>query len=132
VEKISIDYGIMEKSDRVVVVKLDQKWSDLGNFSAIYDELEKDAVGNVVCECDPLLLNSDGNFIYSKCGKIVSLIDIKDMIIVDTSDALLICPKSSSQKVKEIVSELKNKKDERANSLPALGVLHLTRRIPRP
>jgi len=114
VEKISIDYGIMEKSDRVVVVKLDKKWSDLGNFSAIYDELEKDAVGNVVYECEPLLLNSDGNFIYSKCGKIVSLIDIKDMIIVDTSDALLICPKSSSQKVKEIVSELKNKKDERA------------------
>ena len=114
VEKISIDYGIMEKSDRVVVVKLDQKWSDLGNFSAIYDELEKDSVGNVVYECDPLLLNSDGNFIYSKCDKIVSLIDIKDMIIVDTSDALLICPKSSCQKVKEIVSELKDKNDERA------------------
>ena len=114
VEKISIDYGIMEKSDRVVVVKLDQKWSDLGNFSAIYDELEKDSGGNVIYECDPLLLNSDGNFIYSKCGKIVSLIDIRDMIIVDTSDALLICPKSSCEKVKEIVSELKNKNDERA------------------
>ena len=114
VDKISIDYGIMEKSDKVAVVKLDQKWSDLGNFAAIYDELEKDAAGNVVHECDPLLLNSDGNLVYSKCGKIVSLIDIKDMVIVDTSDALLICPKSSSQKVKEIVSELKDRNDERA------------------
>lgn len=113
-DSISIDYGIMEKSDKVAVVKLDQKWSDLGNFAAIYDELEKDSVGNVIHECDPLLLNSDGNLVYSKCGKIVSLIDVKDMVVVDTTDALLICPKSSSQKVKEIVSELKGRKDERA------------------
>lgn len=61
-----------------------------------------------------MLLNSDGNLVYSRCGKIVSLIDVKDMVVVDTSDALLICPKSSSQKVKEIVSELKGRKDERA------------------
>lgn len=113
-DKVSIDYGIMEKSDRVAVVKLGQKWSDLGNFEAIYDELEKDSVGNVIHECDPMLLNSDGNLVYSKCGKIVSLIDVKDMVIVDTSDALLICPKSSSQKVKEIVSDLKSRNDERA------------------
>ncbi|AKB75717.1 Mannose-1-phosphate guanylyltransferase (GDP) [Methanosarcina lacustris Z-7289] len=114
VDKVSIDYGIMEKSDRVAVVKLEQKWSDLGNFEAIYDELEKDSVGNVIHECDPMLLNSDGNLVYSKCGKIVSLIDVKDMVIVDTSDALLICPKSSSQRVKEIVSDLKGRNDERA------------------
>jgi mannose-1-phosphate guanylyltransferase/mannose-6-phosphate isomerase len=114
VDKISIDYGIMEKSDKVAVVKLDQKWSDLGNFAAIYDELEKDSVGNVIQECDPLLINSDGNLIYSKSNKIVSLIDVKDMIVVDTSDALLVCPKSSSQKVKDVVAELKNRNDERA------------------
>ena len=114
VEKVSIDYGIMEKSNRVAVVMLEHKWSDLGNFAAIYDEFEKDSGGNAVYECDPLLLDSGGNLIYSKCGKIVSLIDIKDMVIVDTSDALLICPKSSSQKVKDIVSELKDRKDERA------------------
>jgi mannose-1-phosphate guanylyltransferase/mannose-6-phosphate isomerase len=113
-DKVSIDYGIMEKSDKVAVVKLGQKWSDLGNFEAIYDELEKDANENVVHECDPMLLNSNGNLVYSKCDKIVSLIDVKDMVIVDTSDALLICPKSSSQKVKEIVSDLKSRNDERA------------------
>lgn len=114
VDKISVDYGIMEKSDRVAVVKLEQKWSDLGNFAAIYDELKKDPVGNVIQECDPMLINSDGNLVYSQDGKIVSLIDIKDMVIVDTSDALLVCPKSSSQKVKDIVSTLKDRNDERA------------------
>ena len=76
--------------------------------------LKRISVGNVIQDCDPLLINSDGNLIASKCGKIVSLIDIKDMIVVDTSDALLICPKSSSQKVKDVVSELKNRNDERA------------------
>ncbi len=71
-DNISIDYGIMEKSDKVAVVRLDQKWSDLGNFAAIYDELEKDSVGNVIHDCDPMLLNSDGNLLYSRSGKIVS------------------------------------------------------------
>ena len=114
VEKISVDYGIMEKSDRVAVVRLDHKWSDLGNFSAIYDEFEKDKDENVVHRCDPFLLNSTGNLIHSKTGKIVSLIDVSDFVVVDTPDALLVCPKESSQKVKEIVTELKNRDDERA------------------
>ncbi|MFY1111924.1 MAG: sugar phosphate nucleotidyltransferase, partial [Methanosarcinaceae archaeon] len=114
VEKISVDYGIMEKSDRVAVVRLDHKWSDLGNFSAIYDEFEKDLDENVVHRCDPFLLNSTGNLIHSKTGKIVSLIDVSDFVVVDTPDALLVCPKESSQKVKEIVTELKDRDDERA------------------
>ncbi|MCQ1535180.1 mannose-1-phosphate guanylyltransferase/mannose-6-phosphate isomerase [Methanosarcina sp. KYL-1] len=114
VDKISVDYGIMEKSDRVAVVKLSRKWSDLGNFAALYDEFEKDSAENAVQGCDPLLFNSEGNLVYSKSGKIVSLIDVKDMVVVDTSDALLVCPKSSSQRVKEVVSELKERDDERA------------------
>lgn len=114
VENISVDYGIMEKSDRVAVVKLNRKWSDLGDFAAIYAEFEKDSKENAVKECDPLLFNSERNLVYSKPGKLVSLIDVKDMVVVDTSDALLVCPRSSSQKVKELVSELKNRNDERA------------------
>ncbi len=113
-KSISIDYGIMEKSTRVAVVRLAGKWSDLGNFSAIYDEFEKDANGNVVYGCDDVLINSAGNLIYSKPKKLVSLIDVRDMVVVDTPDALLVCPRSSSQKVKDVVAELKNKKDGRA------------------
>jgi mannose-1-phosphate guanylyltransferase/mannose-6-phosphate isomerase len=114
VPSISIDYGIMEKSSRVAVVRLDEKWSDVGNFGAMYDEFEKDSSGNVVYGCDKLLIDSAYNLIYSKPKKLVSLIDVKEMVIVDTPDALLVCPRSSSQKVKEIVSELKKKNDERA------------------
>lgn len=114
VPSISIDYGIMEKSSRVAVVRLDGKWSDLGNFDAMYDELEKDGSGNVIYGCDHVLLDSADNLIYSKPKKLVSLIDLSGMVVVDTPDALLVCPRSSSQKVKEVVSLLKKKNDERA------------------
>ena len=111
---VSIDYGIMEKSNRVAVVKLDHKWSDLGNFDALYDENEKDEQGNVVYDCDNVLIDSTDNLIYSKPNKIVSLIDVNDMVVVDTPDALLICPRKSSQKVKDVVTALKDANDERA------------------
>ncbi|MBU4221445.1 MAG: mannose-1-phosphate guanylyltransferase/mannose-6-phosphate isomerase [Euryarchaeota archaeon] len=114
VPSISIDYGVMEKSSRVAVVRLDGKWSDLGNFDAMYDEFEKDSSGNVVYGCDNVLLDSADNLIYSKPKKLVSLIDVNGMVVVDTPDALLVCPRNSSQKVKELVSMLKKKNDERA------------------
>ncbi|SDF58448.1 mannose-1-phosphate guanylyltransferase (GDP) /mannose-6-phosphate isomerase, type 2 [Methanolobus vulcani] len=111
---ISIDYGIMEKSDHVAVVKIEDRWSDLGNFNAIYEEFDKDENSNVIYNCDYELINSSGNLIYSKLDKIVSLIDTNNMIVIDTPDALLVCPKESSQKVKEVVSNLKEKEDVRA------------------
>ena len=111
---VSIDYGIMEKSNRVAVVKIEQKWSDLGTFNAIYDEFEKDDAGNVIYDCDDILVNSNDNLIYSKPNKIVSLIDVNDMVVVDTPDALLVCPRESSQKVKDVAIMLKENCDERA------------------
>ncbi len=111
---ISIDYGIMEKSGRVAVVKLEYKWSDLGDFDSMYLETEKNEKGNALYNCEDISINSTANLIYSKKGKAVSLIDVNDMVVVDTDDALLVCPRRSSQKVKEIVTALKEKKDERA------------------
>jgi len=111
---ISVDYGLMEKSKLVAVVKLDHKWSDLGNFDALYGENEKYEQGNVVYDCDDVLIDSTDNLIYSKPDKIVSLIDIHDMVVVDTPDALLVCPRKSSQRVKDVVTALKDANDERA------------------
>ena len=114
VPSISIDYGIMEKSSCVAVIRLDEKWSDLGNFDAMYDEFPKDSSGNVVYGCDNVSIGSNDNLIYSKPKKLVSLIDVSGMVVVDTPDALLVCPRSSSQKVKDLVSALKKNDDERA------------------
>ena len=115
IPSISIDYGVMEKSDRVSVVRLNEKWSDLGNFDAIYDEFQKDESSNVTYDCDKVMIDSKNNLVFSKTNKLVSLIDTNNMIIVDTSDALLVCPRESNQKVKDVVAQLKAKKDSRAS-----------------
>lgn len=113
VPSISVDYGIMEKSRKAAVVKLDFKWSDMGDFDSMYSEAGKDAKGNAVYDCDDVSLDSSKNLIYSRPGKAVSLIDVDDMVVVDTPDALLVCPRKSSQRVKEVASALKKRKDER-------------------
>jgi len=115
IPSLSIDYGLMEKSNRMAVVKLDNKWSDLGNFEAMYGEFEKNEQDNVVYNCTDASIDSRRNLIFSSKNKAVSLIDVDDMVVVDTRDALLVCPRSSSQKVKDVVSRLKEQGDERAD-----------------
>jgi mannose-1-phosphate guanylyltransferase/mannose-6-phosphate isomerase len=112
---VSIDYGIMEKSSRVSVVRLGCKWSDLGNFEAFYVESEKDKTNNCSPSCENIFVDSSNNFVHSNAKKLVSLIDINDMIVVDTTDALMICPRKSSEKVKEVVTLLRKRNDERIN-----------------
>ncbi|MCZ7393364.1 MAG: mannose-1-phosphate guanylyltransferase/mannose-6-phosphate isomerase [Candidatus Methanoperedens sp.] len=110
---ISIDYGILEKSQRVAVVRLAYKWSDLGDFESMFAETGKNEHGNATYNCDDISINSTGNLLYSKQDKAVSLIDVNDMVVVDTPDALLVCPRKSCQKVKDVVAALKERKDER-------------------
>ncbi|MCR4942355.1 MAG: mannose-1-phosphate guanylyltransferase/mannose-6-phosphate isomerase [Campylobacter sp.] len=102
----SIDYAVLEKSQNVKVVYADMAWSDLGSFDSLYDEFEKDEFGNTKCQ-NHININSSRNLIFSNTRK-VATIDIDDMIIVDTKDALLVCKKGSSQKVKQVVAKLKD------------------------
>lgn len=100
----SIDYAVMEKSLSVKVVPSAIGWSDLGSFDALYDELPHDEAGNTVTD-HHIAIDSRQNLIYaSKC---VATIDIENMIVVDTPDALLVCRRASSQKVKDVVARLK-------------------------
>lgn len=102
----SIDYAVMEKSDKVKVVPASIGWSDLGSFDALYDELPKNESGNTLHH-DHINLGSKNNLIYS--NKTIATVDIEDLIVVDTCDALLISRKGSTQKVKEVVTELKRR-----------------------
>lgn len=111
-DKISIDYGIMEKSRNVTVAPADIGWNDLGSFDAFYDVFNKDDNGNIV-DSENILIDSSNNYIYSEKGKLVSTVDVHDLIIVDNRDALLICKKDQSQKVKNIVETLKKRDDNR-------------------
>ncbi len=101
----SIDYAVMEKSNIVKVVPSDINWSDVGSFDALYDELPKDENNNTLNE-NHISIDSKNNLIYGNEKKIAT-VDIEDIIIVDTGDALLISKKGSSQKVKQVVAEIK-------------------------
>ena len=113
IPSISVDYGLMETSDCVGVVRLDYKWSDLGTFDAMYNAFDKNEENNVIFKCLDACINSRRNLIHASKDKVVSLINVNDMIIVDTKDALLVCPRDSTQEVKDVVSRLKEQGDER-------------------
>ncbi len=117
----SIDYAVMEKSSKVKVVVADIDWSDLGSFDALSKEFEKDENGNTINE-NLIAINSKDNFVYSK-DKLISLVNIDDLIVVDTADALLISKKGDSQKIKDIVKELKGRES-------TLHHIHLTAHRP--
>lgn len=117
----SIDYAVMELSDKVKVIASDIDWSDVGSFDALYQEFPKDEDGNTLCE-KYISIDSKNNLIIPSNRKI-STVDIEDLIIVDTPDALLISKKGSSQKVKQVVAELKKRGTELHN-------IHLTAHRP--
>lgn len=119
----SIDYAVMEKSKKVKVVASAIDWSDLGSFDALYEELDHDDAGNALLLAGnmeqreyldvPITENAKNNLIISE--KQVAAIDVEDLFIVDTADALLVTKKGSSQKVKEVVKTLKKKESELPN-----------------
>jgi mannose-1-phosphate guanylyltransferase / mannose-6-phosphate isomerase len=99
-ESISIDYGLLEHSKRVAVVTLETAWSDLGTFKALYDVEHHDPEGNVgTAE----FLDAYNNFVHAPM-KHVGLIGVHDLIVVDTTDALLVCDTAHAEQVKQLVS----------------------------
>jgi starch synthase len=109
---ISIDYGIIEKSSKVMVVPAEIGWNDLGSFDSFYNVFNKDEANNIVNSTN-ILLDSSNNIVYSEPGKLVAAVGVEDLIIIDNRDALLVCKKEESQKVKEIVKILKERNDLR-------------------
>lgn len=107
----SIDYAVIEKSTKVKVVPCDFGWSDLGSYDSLYDEVKAADEDNAILlrgedPQSPININSQNNLVVARDRQIV-LIDIEDLLVVDTADALLISKKGSSQKVKEAVELLK-------------------------
>lgn len=113
----SIDYAVMEKSTKVKVVPSDINWSDVGSFDSLYEELPKDKDGNTK-NPNHISVDSKNNLIYGNQRKIAT-VDMEDTIIVDTGDALLVSKKGSSQKVKQIVAEIR--KDTQLHNIHLQG-----------
>lgn len=103
----TIDYGIMEHAKQVAVIPLDAGWSDVGSWTALFDLMERDSANNAVLG-DHIGVGTQGSLIYTN-KRLVATIGLEDMIVIDTDDALLICPKDRAQDVKKIVDELKRR-----------------------
>ncbi len=102
---ISIDYGVMEKSDNIVVLKGDFGWSDVGSWEEVYALGRRDKQENV-SEGPLMSYEAKGCYVWSP-GKLVALLGVDDLVVVDTADALLICPRRRSQEVKQLVEAMR-------------------------
>ena len=108
-DNISIDYAVMEKAANVSgIAAADFGWNDVGSWNAVYELLTRDSHGNVSAE-DSVLLDAHNNFVDARRGKVVALLGVKDLIVVDTPDALLVAGRGRAQQVGEIVKALEQR-----------------------
>ncbi|MEV4757490.1 mannose-1-phosphate guanylyltransferase [Micromonospora sp. NPDC049559] len=119
--KISVDYAVMEgaaAAGKVVTVPGDFGWNDIGDFHTLGDVLPADAAGNVVLGGDSaakpgvLLRDTTGLVAVPNSGRLIAALGVHDLIVVDTPDAVMICPRDRAQEVKKLVDELKERGEE--------------------
>ena len=107
-KSISIDYGIMENAQKVCVLETSFGWNDVGSWEAVYNISDKDENSNAIVAKDVIVKDSKNNYIFSS-KKLVALVNVENLVVVETEDALLICNKDNSQRVKEVVDSLQRK-----------------------
>lgn len=104
VRKISIDYGIMEHAERVSVIPVEIGWSDIGDWASLLDVLPRDERGNVIMG-EAVVQDAESCLVRSE-GRLVAAIGVKDLVIVETPDVVLICPRRRVQEVRTVVNRL--------------------------
>ena len=111
-DNISVDYAVLEKASGVVGLASDNiEWNDVGSWNAVYELLPRDGDGNV-SRCDALFASSSNNYVDA-AGKLVALLGVRDLVVVDTPDALLVADRSRAQQVGDLVRQLeKQKRDD--------------------
>jgi len=100
-----VDRSVMERTDRLLLVPADFEWADIGNWAELGDRVRADVHGNSV-EGESILVDTTGSLILGN-RRLVAAIGLEDMIIVDTEDALLVCPRSRAQDVRKVVEALR-------------------------
>lgn len=110
---ISIDYAVMEKSDKIALVKLESDWKDLGSWKSLYDIKPKDINGNVL-KGNVVVDNVNNSFIYSQ-KELVAVSGLENILLVETEDAIMACDIRKSQNVKDLYNKLKEKNSDTIN-----------------
>jgi mannose-1-phosphate guanylyltransferase len=105
---ISIDYGVMEKAENVYVLVSDYGWSDLGTWGSLYEQLEKDEKENTITGKNVFMYESSGNIVNVQDDKLVVLQGLKDYVVVQNGDTILVCRREDEQKIKQFVTDIKS------------------------
>lgn len=105
-ENESVDYALMEKTDLAYMVPLDAAWSDVGSWQALWEVEEKNSDRNALVG-DVISVASEGCYASSE-GRLIALVGVKDLVVVETADSVLVAHKSRSQDVKKVVEQLKS------------------------
>ena len=108
-KNISIDYGIMEKSDNVYVYPADFGWSDLGTWGSLYSHLELDEYKNTIQGNNVMMYDSSDNLVKVSEDKLVVIQGLQGYIVVENEGTILVCKKEDEQKIKQFVADLKSK-----------------------
>ena len=111
IRSISIDYGVMEKSQDILIIPAEFGWNDVGSLDMIKVIHEQDENGNIEIG-KTLTVDTTNTIIYSTTGKLISTVGVDNLIIVETEDAILVCPRDKAQDVKKIVDKLKENGEE--------------------
>jgi mannose-1-phosphate guanylyltransferase/mannose-6-phosphate isomerase len=106
--KKSIDYAVMEKTDRMAVVAGQFRWSDIGSWDALSDISERDSAGNVL-QGEVVTMDSSDCVVHSH-DRLTAVVGLKDVVVVNTSDAVMVVPRARAQDVRELVDKLKAEK----------------------
>ncbi|MGD8400244.1 MAG: mannose-1-phosphate guanylyltransferase [Bacillota bacterium] len=112
-EKISIDYGIMERAPRVAVLPADIGWDDVGSWTALERIRTRDSRGNIIAKPNTALVDVEDCIIETDGEKLIAAVGIRDLIYVETADAVLILPKDRAQDIKLILEKLRSEKKEK-------------------
>lgn len=112
-EDISIDFGIMERSEKVHVLPVDFGWNDLGTWGSLYNKLSKDKYQNATVGANTIFKDANGNMISTQNGKKVVVQGLQDFIVVEKDDVLVICPRKEEQDIKQLRTEAKDAFDEK-------------------
>lgn len=111
----TIEKGVLEKTDKMAVISLGKSWSNINEFSSFYEQYdEKHTADNNISFNDNVFLESKNNLVYSEDNKIVSLVGVNDFIVIDQPDALLVCHKDMTNRVRDVAAILKERGDHRA------------------
>ncbi len=112
--KISIDYAIMEKAEKVSAIQLDCRWLDLGSFAALADIVTSDEKGNVVVAAESLLLDCKDNIVVTEDkGHMIALIGLENMVVAHSPDATLVCRVDDTGRLKELLDHISDRGGER-------------------